>query len=117
MADYLLDLDREIDELNQRWNELDALWPNPPGPTPEDMDDQQRQIQEWMQEISNKMLTLRTVRNNCAASRVTIRDLSDEEYDQVKTALANLSRVVQREQVFGNIIHTVTAVLEGASVV
>jgi len=114
MQDFFLDLDREIAELKQRSDELDALWPNPPGPSANDKADQREQIQAAMQEISNRLLTLRTVRLNKAASRVTITALSEQEYNEIQSALADLSRVIQREQTFAQSLETITAVLNGA---
>ena len=108
MQDFFLDLDREIAELKQRSDELDALWPNPPGPSANDKADQREQIQAAMQEISNRLLTLRTVRLNKAASRVTITALSEQEYNEIQSALADLSRVIQREQTFAQSLETIT---------
>lgn len=117
MPDITIDLDAQINTLRKRWDELKELWPDPPGPTPDEQTDQRDRIVFWMTRINEKKLALGRIRANNRAAQVTVRGLSNEEREQAEEALDNLSQVIQRAQIFTEILLTVTTILDSADMV
>lgn len=117
MSELTVDLDAEIKKLKTRWDELNKLYPNPPGPTADEKDDQRSQITFWMTQINLKVFALERIRANKAAAQVTVRGLTSEEIDSAEKAMTALNKVIQRAQTFNEILTTVTAILNGANTV
>lgn len=114
MPELTVNLDTEINKLKTRWDELNKLYPNPPGPTADEKTDQRDQITFWMTQINLKVMALERIKANKAAAQVTLRGLTPEEIDSAEKAMSALNKVIQRAQTFNQILTTVTAILNGA---
>lgn len=117
MADLKIDLDKEIAELTKRWNELKAVWTDPPSQDLVGRERQRREIIRYMDHINEKIMILESIRNNKAASEVVIREVTPQEEIELNQALGALHVVIQREQVFDVIIATATTILGAADTV
>jgi hypothetical protein len=117
MPDLKIDLDEQISQLRSRWDELKELWKDPPGPTADDKTDQTSRIEFWMDRINEKKLSLARIEVDKKAAQVTVRGLTPEEKQRAEDAMANLSLVIKKEQVFNNIVATITTILSSADTV
>ena len=70
-----------------------------------------------MDRLNEKIITLEDIRNNLGASSVVIRGVSGEEASRISEALTALHEVIQQDQVFQNIITTVTDILNAANTI
>jgi hypothetical protein len=112
-----MDLDAEINKLQTRCDELNELYPNPPGPTADEKTDQRSKITFWMTQINLKVTALQGIKANKAAAQITVRGLTPAEIDSADQAMAALNKVIQKAQTFNEILTTVTAILNGANTV
>jgi hypothetical protein len=117
MPDVTIDLKEQIKKLRERWEELDELWVNPPGPSAGDKTDQRERIELWLRRINEKILSLSRIKVNKEAAQVIVRCPTDAEKKQIQDAMADLSKVLQREQAFTELFTTVTTILNSANTV
>ena len=114
MPSQIIDLEEEINQLHKRWDELNELWVNPPGPSPNDKTNQRNQILLWMSQINEKLVSLGRIKANNKSSKVIVNQLTDDKITSMKSAMVDLSKAIKQEQVFANILGTVTTILTAA---
>lgn len=114
---YLLDLENNINNLQDRWNDLRAISAHPPGPSPAEKTQQRREIADQMKQIEIEISALRDIWNNKNASQVVIPNPSPAEVAELTKAEQDLSKVIQQQQAFDEILQQVTTVLNAAGTV
>jgi len=112
-----IDLDKEIDVLLKRYEELRKLRINPQGPSAHDKTKQRLQISFLIAEINQKIALFEFIYAHRSPAIVVVNRPTQEEIDAIQTALDNLDKIISREQSFEETVKTVTTILEAADTV
>lgn len=110
MADFEVDLDGEIRNLEDLRKKLDDAWPTAKA-------EERPNIEKSVPEITIKITHLENLRNLQEASRITISGLTSDEKAQMDEALRALHRVIQQDQTVQKILGTMTTILEGIDLI
>ena len=105
------DLDEQIRELEERHSELQG-YNFDASPRAPSLLAQQTQITAWLASINQKLIYLRNIRANRAASMVVVNPPTAREAQELNEALNRLLRPIQQNQAFANLLRIVTGLLD-----
>jgi len=110
------DLDQQISELERRRSELQG-YSFDTSPSAPSLLAQQTQITWWLASINQKVIYLRNIRANRAASMVVVNPPTAREAQEITEALNRLIRPIQRNQAFLSLLRVATGLLDAVGTI
>lgn len=110
------DLDHQIRELERRRSELQAYNPDA-SPSAPSLLAQQTQITAWLASLSQKLIYLKNIRANRAASMVVVNPPTAREAHEITDALNRLVRPIQQNQAFASLLRIATGLLDAVGTI
>jgi tRNA1(Val) A37 N6-methylase TrmN6 len=105
------DLDQQITELERRHSELQG-YNFDASPSAPSLLAQQTQITVWLASLDQKLIYLRNIRANRAASMVVVNPPTAREAQEINEALNRLLRPIQQNQAFASLLRIATGLLD-----
>ena len=110
------DLDQQIRQLEQRRSELQR-YNFDARPSAPSLLAQQTQITSWLASINEKLIYLKNIRANRAASMVVVNPPTAREAQEINEAMNRLLRPIQQNQAFGSLLRVATELLGAAGTI
>ena len=108
-----INLDQIIDSLNKRFDELNNY--SFVEPDPVERNRKVLQLHKMLTDLNEEITKYERIRANTTAATVTINPVSDQERQELESALNSLNIAIQQDEVWHRAISLGTAVLEAAA--
>ena len=108
-----INLDDIISSLNKRFNELNSYTFVEPDPVEENR--KTLQLHKMLTDLNEEITKYERIRANFNAATISIQPVSDQERQELESALNSLNIAVQQDEVWHRAISLGTAVLEAAA--
>lgn len=110
-----LNLNKIVAALEARSGELEQQILNLDTPDPQTFTDRYDALLELLTQVRSEILSVRTLRNNTAASSMIVNPASPAEIAELTASLKALDRVIRVGEVFDQVIATATEALIGSA--
>ena len=110
------DLDQQIRQLEQRRSELQR-YNFDARPSAPSLLAQQMQITAWLASLGQKLIYLKNIRANRAASMVVVNPPSARDAQEINAAMNRLLRPIQQNQAFGSLLRVATELLSAVGTI